>query len=257
MIFKAFTAAILSAAILTITPAERAHAGNGAAKAIIGLSLLGGAAYLAHRHHKKRSYSNRSRRYYSRKRYYSKRRYSRPRIAYNHQVAQNQTMLNRLGYHAGSTDGKRGPQTRRAVRQFQAANGFPQTGILAPHQIAYLNQQVAALNNPAPVYVQQPRYQAPVVAQYQQPVAAQQRVVPQQLQAPQVQYVQPVQPRIVQPHAQQVAPVAPIAQTVPYTAPAQPSVVAPKLTPSTPTIIAPQGALKPISTPAPVVGLAY
>jgi len=39
-----------------------------------------------------------------------------------------QQSLNERGYSAGPVDGQWGPSTEGAVRQFQAANGLPQTG---------------------------------------------------------------------------------------------------------------------------------
>lgn len=39
-----------------------------------------------------------------------------------------QAQLSRLGYYRGEVDGDFGPQTSRALRQFQAENGLPITG---------------------------------------------------------------------------------------------------------------------------------
>jgi peptidoglycan hydrolase-like protein with peptidoglycan-binding domain len=41
-----------------------------------------------------------------------------------------QTILNRLGYDAGTPDGQMGPRTRNALSQFQAERGIPVTGRL-------------------------------------------------------------------------------------------------------------------------------
>ncbi|MGH8608821.1 MAG: peptidoglycan-binding domain-containing protein [Gammaproteobacteria bacterium] len=41
-------------------------------------------------------------------------------------------------YAAGSTDGKPGPSTRRAIRRFQAKIGTKRTGHLSPEEIGQL-----------------------------------------------------------------------------------------------------------------------
>jgi hypothetical protein len=45
-------------------------------------------------------------------------------------VRQAQTRLNELGFNAGSVDGLKGPQTRRAIAAYQQANGLPVTNQL-------------------------------------------------------------------------------------------------------------------------------
>ncbi|NQY62053.1 peptidoglycan-binding protein, partial [Cognatishimia sp.] len=49
-----------------------------------------------------------------------------------------QTSLNALGYNAGSVDGALGPSSRKAVQQFQTANGFEATGRLTKAQYPIL-----------------------------------------------------------------------------------------------------------------------
>lgn len=48
--------------------------------------------------------------------------------SYRDQVREAQTLLNRLGYNAGPTDGLMGPRTRSAVRSFQRAHDLSVTG---------------------------------------------------------------------------------------------------------------------------------
>ena len=45
-------------------------------------------------------------------------------------VRQAQMALRQAGYDPGGTDGMMGPKTQQALRQFQAAQGLPQTGQL-------------------------------------------------------------------------------------------------------------------------------
>lgn len=49
-----------------------------------------------------------------------------------------QTLLNELGHDAGKVDGLPGPQTRAAIRRFQAAAGLPQDGYPSPPLIKRL-----------------------------------------------------------------------------------------------------------------------
>lgn len=49
-----------------------------------------------------------------------------------------QQALNDKGFHAGTADGQWGPSTEEAVRQFQKANGLPQTGGLDQRTLATL-----------------------------------------------------------------------------------------------------------------------
>ncbi len=46
------------------------------------------------------------------------------------EIVMAQSKLNQLGYNAGTADGKAGPQTRRALRDYQKDNGLAQTGQL-------------------------------------------------------------------------------------------------------------------------------
>lgn len=57
-----------------------------------------------------------------------------------------QKQLAMLGYNIGTPDGVAGPQTRRAVRQYQAANGLSQTG---QFDMATSNALMAQLSNSA------------------------------------------------------------------------------------------------------------
>ena len=50
------------------------------------------------------------------------------------QVFQIQNRLNALGYNIGRPTGNYGPKTRRAVRRYQAASGYPKTGYLTANQ---------------------------------------------------------------------------------------------------------------------------
>lgn len=58
------------------------------------------------------------------------------------QVRAIQTVLNGLGYNAGSPDGLAGAGTRTAIRAFQADNGLETTGTIEASLIDALNQQV-------------------------------------------------------------------------------------------------------------------
>lgn len=61
------------------------------------------------------------------------------------QVQAIQTVLNGLGYDAGTPDGLAGAGTRTAIRSFQANNGLTTTGEITPDLIAALNQQAQDL----------------------------------------------------------------------------------------------------------------
>lgn len=43
-----------------------------------------------------------------------------------------QALLTSLGFYRGPVSGQNGPQTQSAVRQFEAAQGLPQTGVVTP-----------------------------------------------------------------------------------------------------------------------------
>ncbi|MCB1589636.1 MAG: DUF3380 domain-containing protein [Xanthomonadales bacterium] len=51
-----------------------------------------------------------------------------------------QTMLHRLGYPVGIIDGITGPQTRRAIREFQADHGLVVDGLAGPRTLAALDE---------------------------------------------------------------------------------------------------------------------
>jgi len=63
-------------------------------------------------------------------------------------LADLQTKLNTLGYYFGSIDGIYGPQTERAIRDFQSANGLNPDGFLGPETQAKLNAVYQAKINP-------------------------------------------------------------------------------------------------------------
>ncbi len=58
-------------------------------------------------------------------------------------VSEVQAALVELGYYAGSVDGRFGPATQQAVRDFQQASGLKQDGLVGPATLAALS---AALN---------------------------------------------------------------------------------------------------------------
>jgi len=57
-----------------------------------------------------------------------------------------QTALKNAGYYSGSIDGKIGKQTKKAIREFQSANGLKADGIVGPKTrdllLQYLTQEV-------------------------------------------------------------------------------------------------------------------
>ncbi|GEM_PF-7094489 len=53
-------------------------------------------------------------------------------------IAQVQRKLAKMGYNPGPVDGRLGPATRRALKQFQRANNMPATGELEPGVLAVL-----------------------------------------------------------------------------------------------------------------------
>lgn len=61
------------------------------------------------------------------------------------QVQAVQTVLNGLGYDAGTPDGLAGPGTRTAIRAFQADNGLETTGAIDANLVEILNAQVQSL----------------------------------------------------------------------------------------------------------------
>ena len=56
----------------------------------------------------------------------------------NHEVANVQQNLRRLGYYTGMADGIMGPNTRAAIRNYQAAHGQPVTGLLDSGMLSQL-----------------------------------------------------------------------------------------------------------------------
>ena len=61
------------------------------------------------------------------------------------QVQAVQTVLNGLGYDAGTPDGLAGPGTRTAIRAFQADNGLETTGVIDQNLVETLNAQAQSL----------------------------------------------------------------------------------------------------------------
>ncbi|MBN1870986.1 MAG: peptidoglycan-binding protein [Candidatus Omnitrophica bacterium] len=57
-----------------------------------------------------------------------------------------QTALQNAGYYSGSIDGKIGPNTERATREFQKNNGLTPDGVIGPKTenmlIKYLSQSL-------------------------------------------------------------------------------------------------------------------
>lgn len=60
-----------------------------------------------------------------------------------------QSRLNALGYDAGTPDGVSGPRTRRAIANFQASIGEPETGTLSEAQLATLYERSSGFGVPA------------------------------------------------------------------------------------------------------------
>ena len=61
-----------------------------------------------------------------------------------------QLSLTKLNYPVGNADGKYGPKTEHAVKQFQGDNGIPVTGLADPDTLALIDAEVDALNlNPS------------------------------------------------------------------------------------------------------------
>lgn len=54
-------------------------------------------------------------------------------------VRQIQTALKNAGFYRGAIDGKLGPQTRQAIREFQKANGLKPDGIVGKRTAEKLN----------------------------------------------------------------------------------------------------------------------
>jgi localization factor PodJL len=53
-------------------------------------------------------------------------------------IARAQTLLNRLGYDAGSPDGMMGPRTRDAILEYQLSEGLETTGTVTRETLAML-----------------------------------------------------------------------------------------------------------------------
>jgi len=56
-----------------------------------------------------------------------------------------QGLLNSLGYQAGSPDGLLGPNTRAAIKRFQAARGLPADGYADPALLSRARRAAAGL----------------------------------------------------------------------------------------------------------------
>jgi len=57
-----------------------------------------------------------------------------------------QTALKNAGYYTGTVDGKKGPQTKKAIEDFQKANSLPVDGKVGPKTWSALSKYV----NPEP-----------------------------------------------------------------------------------------------------------
>ncbi|MDD5019775.1 MAG: peptidoglycan-binding domain-containing protein [Candidatus Omnitrophica bacterium] len=61
-----------------------------------------------------------------------------------------QTALKNLGLYAGSIDGKVGPRTREAIREFQRQNGLVVDGKVGPKTRAALKNSLASMSQTQP-----------------------------------------------------------------------------------------------------------
>jgi len=59
-------------------------------------------------------------------------------------VRQTQRALAAAGFYKGAIDGKDGPQTRKALKEFQQANGLKSDGIVGPATTAMLGRYLEA-----------------------------------------------------------------------------------------------------------------
>ncbi len=66
-------------------------------------------------------------------------------------VREAQTLLARLGYQPGATDGKVGPLTDSAIRAFQRDIGSPVNGTVSPRLLRQLRSRVVAVAPPAEI----------------------------------------------------------------------------------------------------------
>ncbi|WP_346893480.1 peptidoglycan-binding domain-containing protein [uncultured Roseibium sp.] len=80
------------------------------------------------------------------------------------ETKQIQTRLTVLGFNPGGIDGGMGPKTRRAIGQFQASIGHPETGVLTQEQTAILFARSNGTDTAGPV---QTNYPSPPPAAYQ------------------------------------------------------------------------------------------
>ncbi len=62
-----------------------------------------------------------------------------------------QTALANAGYYKGSIDGKVGPKTKKAIEEFQKANGLKADGKVGPKTWEALSQHLTAQSASAPV----------------------------------------------------------------------------------------------------------
>lgn len=72
------------------------------------------------------------------------------------ETKQIQTRLNMLGFDPGGIDGGMGPNTKRAIRQFQGSIGHAETGILTQEQTAILFARSNGSNMAGPVEANYP-----------------------------------------------------------------------------------------------------
>ena len=60
-----------------------------------------------------------------------------------------QTALKNAGFYAGSIDGKIGPKSKKAIEDFQSANGLKVDGKVGPRTWEALSKHLVAISEPA------------------------------------------------------------------------------------------------------------
>jgi len=73
-----------------------------------------------------------------------------PEIPYRSEVEQAQKYMKELGLSTGKIDGKLGPNTQAAIKDFQGKQGLDKSGDVTPQLLDKLKQSVAALATPTP-----------------------------------------------------------------------------------------------------------